>query len=51
LIASRKEVEEISAELALGAKTISTYRARGLEKMIMKANTELTYYAIWNGLV
>jgi DNA-binding NarL/FixJ family response regulator len=51
LIASGKEVKEISAELALSAKTISTYRARLLEKMNMKTNAELTYYAIQNGLV
>jgi DNA-binding NarL/FixJ family response regulator len=51
LIASGKEVKEISAELALSAKTISTYRARLLEKMNMKTNAELTYYAIQNELV
>lgn len=51
LIASGKEVKEISSELALSAKTISTYRARLLEKMNMKTNAELTHYAIQNGLV
>ena len=51
LIASGKEVKEISAELALSAKTISTYRTRLLEKMNMKTNAELTHYAIQNGLV
>jgi len=51
LIASGKEVKEISIELALSAKTISTYRARILEKMNMKTNAELTHYAIQNGLV
>lgn len=51
LIASGKEVKEISTELALSAKTISTYRARLLLKMNMKTNAELTYYAIQNGLV
>ena len=51
LIASGKEVKEISTELALSAKTISTYRTRLLEKMGMKTNAELTYYAIQNGLV
>jgi two-component system, NarL family, invasion response regulator UvrY len=50
-IASGKEVKEISVELSLSAKTISTYRARILEKMNMKTNAELTYYAIQNGLV
>ena len=51
LIASGKEVKEISTELALSAKTISTYRARLLEKMNMTTNAELTHYAIQNGLV
>lgn len=51
LIASGKEVKEISAELVLSAKTISTYRARLLEKMNMKTNAELTHYAVQNGLV
>jgi two-component system invasion response regulator UvrY len=51
LIASGKEVKEISTELALSAKTISTYRARLMEKMNMKTNAEITYYAIQNGLV
>ena len=51
LIASGKEVKEISTELSLSAKTISTYRARLLEKMNMKTNAELTHYAIQNGLV
>jgi DNA-binding NarL/FixJ family response regulator len=51
LIASGKEVKEISSELGLSAKTISTYRARLLEKMNMKTNAELTHYAIHNELV
>jgi DNA-binding NarL/FixJ family response regulator len=51
LIASGKEVKEISTELALSAKTISTYRTRLLDKLNMKTNAELTYYAIQNGLV
>jgi len=51
LIASGKEVKEISTELALSAKTISTYRSRLMEKMHMNTNAELTYYAIQNGLV
>ncbi len=51
LIASGKEVKEISTELSLSAKTISTYRARLLEKMNMKTNAELTSYAVKNGLV
>lgn len=51
LISSGKEIKEISAELGLSAKTVSTYRARLLVKMNMRTNAELTYYAIQNGLV
>jgi DNA-binding NarL/FixJ family response regulator len=51
LIAAGKEVKEISTELSLSAKTISTYRTRLLEKMNLKTNAELTHYAIQNGLV
>lgn len=51
LIASGKTVSEIADRLALSAKTISTYRARLLEKMGMKSNAELTHYAIQNRLI
>jgi DNA-binding NarL/FixJ family response regulator len=51
LIASGKTVSEIAELLALSDKTISTYRARILEKMGMKTNAELTHYAIKNELV
>ena len=51
LIASGKTVTEISEELSLSDKTISTYRARILEKMDMKTNAELTHYTIKNKLV
>jgi DNA-binding NarL/FixJ family response regulator len=51
LIASGKTVTEIAELLSLSDKTISTYRARLLEKMGMKTNAELTRYAIQNKLV
>jgi len=51
LIASGKSVTEISTELSLSVKTISTYRARILEKMNLKNNAELMHYAIHNRLV
>ena len=50
-IASGKTVKEIAEQLYLSVKTISTYRARILEKMKMKSNAELTHYAIKLGLV
>lgn len=51
LIASGKTVSEIAELLSLSDRTISTYRARLLEKMGMKTNAELTRYAIQNKLV
>ena len=51
MIASGKTVSEIAQKISLSVKTISTYRARILEKMGMKTNAELTHYAIKNNLV
>ncbi|HKP12958.1 MAG TPA: response regulator transcription factor [Blastocatellia bacterium] len=51
MIASGKTVSQIAGELSLSVKTISTYRARLLEKMRMKTNAELTHYAISNKLI
>ncbi|HUD46171.1 MAG TPA: response regulator transcription factor [Candidatus Baltobacteraceae bacterium] len=51
LIASGKMATEIAKELSLSVKTISTYRARILEKMGMKNNAELMHYAIQHRLV
>jgi len=51
LIASGKTLSEIAELLSLSDKTISTYRARLLEKMGMRTNAELTHYAIQNKLV
>ncbi|MEI6564994.1 MAG: response regulator transcription factor [bacterium] len=49
-IARGKTVKEIACELVLSSNTISTYRARILEKMKMQTNAELTHYAISNHL-
>lgn len=51
MIASGKAVSQIARELSLSVKTISTYRARVLEKMDMKNNAELTHYAVQKNLV
>jgi two-component system invasion response regulator UvrY len=51
LIASGKTLSEIAELLSLSDKTISTYRARLMEKMGMRTNAELTHYAIYNNLV
>lgn len=51
MIASGKTVGDIADELSLSAKTISMYRSRLLQKMKMRHNAEITYYAISNHLV
>ena len=50
MIGSGKTVSEIATELSLSVKTVSTYRARVLEKMKMRTNAELTHYAVRHDL-
>jgi DNA-binding NarL/FixJ family response regulator len=51
MIASGKQVSQVAKELSISVSTVSTYRARILEKMDMKNNAELTHYALQKGLV
>jgi DNA-binding NarL/FixJ family response regulator len=51
MIASGKRLSDIAEELNLSPKTVSVYRARVLEKLGLANNSELTVYAIRNGLV
>jgi two-component system, NarL family, invasion response regulator UvrY len=51
LIGSGKTISQIADAMNLSVTTISTYRARILEKMRMKTNAELARYAIQKGLV
>jgi DNA-binding NarL/FixJ family response regulator len=51
MIASGKRLSDIAEQLALSPKTVSVYRARVLEKLQLANNSELTVYAIRNGLV
>ncbi len=51
LIASGKRLADIANDLMLSPKTVSVYRARVLEKLGLSNNSELTVYAIRNGLV
>jgi len=50
-IAAGKSVTEIAAELYLSPKTVSTYRARLLQKMNLTTNAELIHYAFQNHLI
>ena len=51
MIASGKTVTEIAEKLSLSIHTVSTYRSRLLEKMKMKSDAEVIYYAIKEGLI
>jgi two-component system, NarL family, invasion response regulator UvrY len=51
LLASGKSISEIAEQLSLGTTTISTYRARILEKMQMSTNADLTRYALQKNLI
>ncbi len=50
-IASGKTVSEIAKEISLTVNTISTYRARILEKLQLNSNAAITRYALDNNLV
>jgi len=51
LIASGKSLSDIATELVISPKTVSVYRARVLEKLSLKNNSDITRYAIRNQLV
>jgi two-component system, NarL family, invasion response regulator UvrY len=51
MLATGKTVTEVANELNLSVKTISTHRTRILEKMNMKNNAQLTFYAVENHII
>ena len=51
LIAAGKTITEISDQLSLSVKTISTYRSRILEKLSLKSNADLARYAVQHRLL
>jgi DNA-binding NarL/FixJ family response regulator len=50
-LAKGETVGHIADSMFLSAKTVSTYRARVLEKLKLETNSDLTYYALKNGLI
>ena len=44
-------VGHLAESLSLSVKTVSTYRTRVLEKLKLSSNSDLTYYAMTNGLI
>jgi DNA-binding NarL/FixJ family response regulator len=51
LLAQGLGVTEIAAKLFISSKTVSTHKARLMEKMGLKTNADLVRYALTNGLV
>lgn len=51
LLAQGRSPTEIAEQLAISIKTVSTYRARLLEKMDMTSNADLTRYCLANRLI
>jgi DNA-binding NarL/FixJ family response regulator len=51
MIASGLTVSQVAARLMLSVKTVSTYRARVLEKMNMSTTAELMHYGIQHNLI
>jgi two-component system invasion response regulator UvrY len=51
MIASGLTVSNVAARLSLSVKTVSTYRARVLEKMNMNTTAELMHYGIQQNLI
>ena len=50
-LARGETVGHIAVSMSLSIKTISTFRTRVMEKMKLESNSDLTYYAIKNGLI
>lgn len=49
-LAAGKKISDIAAELGISAKTVSTHKARVMEKMGMSSSSQLIQYAIVNSL-
>ncbi len=50
-LAKGETVGAIADAMFLSVKTVSTYRSRVLEKLKLASNSDLTYYALKNGLI
>jgi DNA-binding NarL/FixJ family response regulator len=50
-LAKGETIDHMAESMFLSVKTVSTYRTRVLEKLKLQTNSELTYYALKNGLI
>ncbi len=50
-LAKGETIGHMADSMSLSVKTVSTYRTRVMEKMKLESNSDLTYYALKNGLI
>ena len=50
-LAKGEAIGQMALAMSLSVKTVSTYRTRVMEKMKLESNSDLTYYALKNGLI
>ena len=50
-LAKGETIGHMAQSMSLSVKTVSTYRTRVMEKMGLASNSDLTYYALKNGLI
>jgi DNA-binding NarL/FixJ family response regulator len=50
-LAKGETIGHMAISMSLSVKTVSTYRTRVMEKMKLESNSDLTYYALKNGLI
>ena len=50
-LAQGETISQIAESLNLSVKTVSTFRSRVMEKLALQSNSDLTYYALKNGLI
>lgn len=50
-LAQGQTIGHLADSLCLSVKTVSTYRGRVMEKMHLASHSDLTYYALKNGLI
>ena len=50
-LAKGETIGHMAESMHLSVKTVSTYRTRVMEKLKLSSNSDLTYYALKNGLI
>ncbi|HSW05689.1 response regulator transcription factor [Aquabacterium sp.] len=50
-LAKGETIGHMADSMSLSVKTVSTYRTRVMDKMGLASNSDLTYYALKNGLI